>query len=57
LSLFATGRTTGGGAAAAGGTGGALKFSTAGKGKGGHHPLNFLALTFRADNLFGRIQY
>jgi len=53
----ATGGTTGGGTATAGGTGGALKLSAAGKGKGRHHPMDFFALAFRASNLFRGIQY
>jgi hypothetical protein len=58
IPLFgAAGRAAGGGAASAGGTGGALKLSTAGKGKGRHHPMDFFALTFRTGNLFGGIQY
>jgi hypothetical protein len=57
LSLFVAGGTTGGSAAAAGGTCSTLKLPSYGKGKGRHHALNFLALTFRAGNLFGCIQY
>jgi hypothetical protein len=47
----------GGGATTAGGAGGALKLSAAGKGESRHHPVNFLALTCGAGNLFGGIQY
>jgi len=58
IPLFrAAGGTTGGSAAAAGGTCSTLKLPSYGKGKGRHHPVNFLALTFRAGNLFGCIQY
>ena len=58
LPLFGTaGGAAGCGAAPAGGTGGALILSPAGKSKGGHHPMNFFALTFGAGNLFGGIKY
>jgi hypothetical protein len=58
IPLFgATGRAAGGGTPSAGGAGGALKFSTAGKGKGRHHSMDFFAFTFRAGNLFGSIKY
>jgi len=53
----AAGGAAGCGAAPAGGTGGALKLSTAGKSKGGHHSMDFFALTFGAGNLFGGIKY
>jgi hypothetical protein len=56
-SLFTAGGAGGGGTTTAGGAGGALKLSAAGKGKSRHHPVNFLALTFGAGNLFGGIQY
>lgn len=49
--IGAAGETAGGGAATTGGTGGALKFSSARKGEGGHHPAHPLAITFRADDL------
>jgi len=55
--LFRAGGTTGGGAAAARGTRSTFKLPSNGKGKSGHHPVNFLALTFGAGNLFGCIQY
>jgi hypothetical protein len=57
LLLGATGGAAGGGTAATGGTGGTLKFSTAGEGKGRHHPVNFFTLTLRTGNLFGSIKY
>jgi hypothetical protein len=58
IPLFgATGGAGGGSTSAAGRTGGALKFSTARKGKGRHRPVNFLALTFGAGNLLRSIQY
>ena len=53
----AAGGAAGGGTASAGRAGGALKFSTARKGKGRHRPVNFLALTFGAGNLLRSIQY
>ncbi len=52
----ATGGTAGGGAATTGGTGGALKFSSARKGEGGHHPAHLLAFTFGADDLFRGVE-
>ncbi len=56
--LFVAGGATGGGAAAAGGgTRSTFKLASDGKGKGRHHPLNFLALAFGAGNLFGCVQY
>ena len=57
LSLFAAGGTTGGGAAAARGARSTFKLPSNGKGKGRHHPVNFLALAFGAGNLLGCIQY
>jgi hypothetical protein len=57
IPLFgAAGGAAGGGTPTAGGAGGALKFSTARKSKGRHRSVNFLALTFRADNLLRSIQ-
>lgn len=53
----AAGGAVGGTATAAGGAGGALEFSTDGKGKGRHDSTNFLALTFWASNLFRAIQH
>jgi hypothetical protein len=52
LLFGAAGGTTGGRAASAVGAGSALEFSADGKGKSRHDPANFLALTFRASNLF-----
>ena len=51
------GGATGGSAAAAGRTRRTFEFPSNRKGKGRHHPVNFLALTFRAGNLFGCAQY
>jgi hypothetical protein len=56
LSLFVTGGAAGGGAATAGRTSSALKLTTAGKGKGRHHPMNFFAFTFRTGDLFRGIE-
>jgi len=53
----AAGGTGGGGAGSAGGAGGALKLPADGKSKSGHHSVDFLALTFRAGNLFRGIQH
>jgi hypothetical protein len=58
IPLFgAAGGATGGGAAAAGRARGTFKLASDGEGKGGHHPVDFLALTFRAGNLFGSIEH
>lgn len=46
-----------GSTASAGGAGSTLKLSTTGKGKGGHHPMDFLAFALRTNNLFRGIQY
>jgi hypothetical protein len=51
------GGAAGGCTASAGGTGGAFKLSAAGKGKGGHHPMDFLAFALRTNNLFRGIEY
>ena len=53
----AAGGAGGGGTRSAGGVGGALKLPTDGKGKSGHHPLNFLAFTFRTGDLFRATQH
>jgi len=52
-----TGGTAGGGAASAGGARSTFELPSNGKGKGRHHSVNFLALTFGAGDLFGCIQY
>jgi hypothetical protein len=54
-SLFITGGAGGGGAGSAGRTGGAFEFSTDRESKGGHHPMDFFAVTFRTGNFFGGI--
>ena len=55
--LLRAGGTAGGSATAAGGTRSTFKLPSNGEGKGRHHTVNFLALTFGAGNLFGCIQY
>src|SRR4030043_857347 len=54
--IRATGGTAGGGPATTGGTGGALKFPSARKGEGGHHPAHFLVFAFRADDLLRGVE-
>jgi hypothetical protein len=57
FSLLVAGRTGGSGAGPAGRTGGAFELPADGKGKSGHHPMNFFALTFGAGDFFRGIQY
>jgi len=58
LFLFgAAGGAARGCTAFAGGTASALKFPTAGKGKGRHHPMDFFTFTLRTNNFFRGLQY
>ena len=57
MRLFAAGGAGGGGTGPAGRAGGAFELPADGKGKSGHHPVNFFALTFGAGDSFRGIQY
>ena len=58
IRLFgAAGGAAGGGTASTGRASSTFELTTAGKGKGRHHPLNFFAFTFWAGDLFGGIEY